>query len=57
MHKECIVKRNAMHKNANRGTGENGRVQNVRVRLSKGGNKFYIDNIVSDIIVRARIYE
>ena len=36
MHKECIVKRNAMHKNANRGTGENGRVQNVRVRLLKG---------------------
>lgn len=36
MHKECIVKRNAMHKNANRGTGENGHVQNVRVRLLKG---------------------
>ena len=26
-------------------------------RLSKGGNKLYIDNIVSEIIIRARIYE
>ena len=45
MHKECIVKRNAMHKNTNRGTGENGRVQNVRGTAVKRAGISFISTI------------